>query len=340
VEEVAEAAAAAAAEAKVLARMREASAAAAVLLQRGLLELLREEGVPLEKLSRSAVEEQLPPRAATPPLPPPPPPPPRAPRDPALAALLQRARCEAHLPRLEAERLGAADLLLLSEAELHGLGLGVGARRRLAVLRDQAQQEDGGLARLLRALGVAADAPLLASLRRLEAGCGKLWQLTDAQLEAEGVPLGVRRHLALRAATTRELAQLLDDAGVVAGDALPALCEAHLGGCTELSRASEAQLLAAGLGAKDARRLRRYFEDAPSLAWRGGSLPVAPREETPRGLPSDVWVWSREVNDPVFSISLRDQMCQPISTADVVYDSGAGRGQAEKVGFYKHDHHW
>ena len=335
---MAEAEAAAAAEAKVLARMREASAAAAALLQRGLLELLREEGVPLEKLSRSAVEEQPPPRAATPPPPPPPPPPPRAPRDPALAALLRRARCEAHLPRLEAEMLGAADLLLLSEKELQGLGLGVGARRRLAVLRGQAQQEDDGLARLLRALGVAADPPLLASLRRLEAGCGTLWQLTDAQLEAEGIPMGVRRHLALRAAATRELAQLLDGAGVVAGDALPALCEARLG-CTELSHASEAQLLAAGLGAKDARRLRRHFEDAPALAWRGGSLPVAPREETPRGLPGDVWVWSREVNDPVFSISLRDQMRQSITTADAVYDSG--KVQAEnKVAFYEHDHCW
>ena len=335
---MAEAEAAAAAEAKVLARMREASAAAAALLQRGLLELLREEGVPLEKLSRSAVEEQPPPRAATPPPPPPPPRAPRAPRDPALAALLRRARCEAHLPRLEAEMLGAADLLLLSEKELQGLGLGVGARRRLAVLRGQAQQEDDGLARLLRALGVAADPPLLASLRRLEAGCGTLWQLTDAQLEAEGIPMGVRRHLALRAAATRELAQLLDGAGVVAGDALPALCEARLG-CTELSHASEAQLLAAGLGAKDARRLRRHFEDAPALAWRGGSLPVAPREETPRGLPGDVWVWSREVNDPVFSISLRDQMRQSITTADAVYDSG--KVQAEnKVAFYEHDHCW
>ena len=150
--------------------------------------------------------------------------------------------------------------------------------------------------------------------------------------------MGVRRHLALRAAATRELAQLLDGAGVVAGDALPALCEARLG-CTELSHASEAQLLAAGLGAKDARRLRRHFEDAPALAWRGGSLPVAPREETPRGLPGDVWVWSREVNDPVFSISLRDQMRQSITTADAVYDSG--KVQAEnKVAFYEHDHCW
>ena len=334
---MAEAEAAVAAEAKVLGRMREASAAAAALLQRGLLELLREEGVPLEKLSRSAVEEQPLPHAATP-SPPPPQPQPRAPRDPALAALLRRARCEAHLPRLEAEMLGAADLLQLSEEELQGLGLGVGARRRLAVLRGETQQEDDGLARLLRALGVAADPPLLASLRRLEAGCGTLWQLTDAQLEAEGVPMGVRRDLALRAAATRELAQLLEAAGVAAGDALAALCEARLG-CTELSRASEAQLRAAGLGPKDARRIRRQFEDAPSLAWRGGSLPVAPREETPRGLPGEVWVWSREVNDPVFSITLRDQMRQPITTTDAVYDSGP-KGQAEKVGFYAHDHCW
>ena len=337
---MAEAEAEAAAEAKVLARMREASAAAAVLLQRGLLELLREEGVPLEKLSRHAVEEQPPSRAATPPSRAATPPPRAAtppPRDAALVALLRRARCEAHLPRLEAERLGAAELLLLSEEELHELGLGVGARRRLAVLREQAEQEQAGLARLLRALGVPADPPLLASLRRLGVVCGTLWQLGDAQLEAEGVPMAARRHLALRAAATRELAQLLDGAGVVAADALPALYEAGLG-CTELSCASEAQLLAAGLGAKDARRLRRHFEDAPSLAWRGGSLPVPPREETPRGLPADVWVWSREVNDPAFSISLRDQMRQPITVADAAYD--VGKVEGEKVGFYRYDHCW
>ena len=149
--------------------------------------------------------------------------------------------------------------------------------------------------------------------------------------------MAARHHLALRAAATRELAQLLDGAGVVAADALPALYEAGLG-CTELSCASEAQLLAAGLGAKDARRLRRHFEDAPSLAWRGGSLPVPPREETPRGLPADVWVWSREVNDPNFSISLRDQMRQPITVADAVYD--VGKDEGEKAGFYRYDHCW
>ena len=163
------------------------------------------------------------------------------------------------------------------------------------------------------------------------------YNMSDAQLEAEGGPMAARRHLALRATATRELAQLLDGAGVVAADALPALYEAGLG-CAELSCASEAQLLAAGLGAKDARRLRRHFEDAPSLAWRGGSLPVPPREETPRGLPADVWVWSREVNDPVFSISLRGQMRQPITVADAVYD--VGKVEGEKVGFYRYDHCW
>ena len=72
-------------------------------------------------------------------------------------------------------------------------------------------------------------------------------------------------------------------------------------------------MCAAGLSERDAARLHRHLEDAPALA---RPLRRTPRDETPRPLPSDVWVWVQEAEefsagDPLLRITLASQMREP-----------------------------
>ena len=188
-----------------------------------------------------------------------------------LSRVLESIGLGGYVDKMAAQHLSVHDLPSLSDKELHELGLGWGARRKLhAHLLTVELSPLIDLLRMHDAMGIFDQPPtaLLRSLRQAGAdNLLELGQVTEDELEHADVPFAARLAVLRAAAATRELAQMLERFDVPP-QLLPQLVRRGVD-CDALLSWPEVELAAAGLAVSTIRQIQtwtRAYERASNSA--------------------------------------------------------------------------
>ena len=182
-----------------------------------------------------------------------------------------------HAPAFASQQLTVAHLPTLSQEELKvTLGLGWGARQRLAAhLQQQRQQQTGdgdALEQLMTLHGLDEVPPALMSCLRRAGVVNplRLWAANESAMADAHVPIAARRAVLQAGAATRELALLVTELGL--GAAVLVEWVRRGIGIGTLVDMSAAELRAVGLPDHAIRRMQQWLEQGEADAARPGHV--------------------------------------------------------------------